>query len=310
MASRPPAPEPGTLYELQLLCPRAAAEDASDALQALDALSISSDDADANTAAEDAQFGEPGQPAPATAWARTRIRALFASAAAASEAARLIALQDFFAQGMVQGVIPVPPQDWVRLTQSRFQPVCIQQDFWIVPSWHAVPTRAQRVIRLDPGLAFGTGAHPTTALCLRWIAEHPMSGMRVLDYGCGSGILALAAALHGAAGVTAVDTDPAALQATMANAHDNGLTVHAARPEDVDGAYELVVANILASPLVALAPVLAQRLAPGGRLLLSGLLHAQAPALQRAYQPWLDLEIVASEDGWILMAGQKRATAG
>jgi len=304
-----PATGPTPLYELQLLCPRAAAEATADALQALDALSVSSEDADAGTAAEDAQFGEPGMPAPASAWARTRIRALFSSAAAAAEAAQLIALQDFFARGVVQGITPVQTQDWVELTQSQFEPVCIRPDFWIVPSWHEPPEAARHVIRLDPGLAFGTGTHPTTAMCLRWISGQALTGQRVLDYGCGSGILALAAALYGAAAITAVDTDPAALHATATNAAHNGVVIQTARPDEVRGSYDLVVANILAAPLVALAPALSQLVAAGGHLLLSGLLRAQAPALQHAYARWIDLDLVDSQDGWILLAGENRHAA-
>ncbi|MCX8005524.1 MAG: 50S ribosomal protein L11 methyltransferase, partial [Burkholderiaceae bacterium] len=185
-------------HELLLRVPEARVEDVCDALEALEALSVSVEDADAHTPAERALFGEPGLPAPAPGWQRSQVVALFDTEAQAREAAALLAPQDFFADCEVVGVRPVADTDWVRLTQSQFDPVPITPDFWIVPSWHEPPAEARTVIRLDPGLAFGTGTHPTTRMCLRWIARHDMAGRRVLDYGCGSGILAIAAALHGA----------------------------------------------------------------------------------------------------------------
>src|SRR5207253_9370603 len=152
-------------------------------------------------------------------------------------------------------------EDWVRLTQSQFAPVSITADFWIVPTWHDPPAQARRVIRLDPGLAFGTGTHPTTRMCLRWIARRALGGARVLDYGCGSGILAIAAALHGAREVDAVDIDPAAVQSTAANALANSVSVNAALPDAAKGAYDVVLANILAMPLKVLAPLLCSHVA-------------------------------------------------
>ena len=200
------------MFELGLLCPEAGIEAISDALQALDALSVSVEDADAQTDAEQALFGEPGMPPPKEGWQRSRVLALFETEDAATEALALLQAQDFFAGCQALGIAPVPDQDWVRLTQSQFAPVEITPEFWIVPTWHEPPAQARQVIRLDPGLAFGTGTHPTTRMCLRWIAQHPPSGQRVLDYGCGSGILAIAAALFGAAAVAAVDIDPAAVR--------------------------------------------------------------------------------------------------
>lgn len=307
MTAEPQADRPadGGLYELQLVCPRVAAELTTEALQALDALSISSADADAGTDAEDALFGEPDQPPPAAAWTRTRLHALFADLPTATQAARLLALQDFFAQGHVLSVAPVPEQDWVRLTQAQFDPVRITPDFWIVPSWHEVPDGARHVIRLDPGLAFGTGTHPTTAMCLRWIAAQPPTGRQVLDYGCGSGILAMAASLYGAAAVDAVDIDPAAVQATADNATRNHIELRTGLPDAAGGSYDLVIANILAGPLLDLAPRLCGHLAAGGQLLLSGLLQEQAEQLQQAYARWLPLQQVDQQEGWIVLAGQR-----
>ena len=200
------------MFELGLLCPEDSVEAVSEALDALDALSVSVEDADAQTDAEQALFGEPGMPPPKEGWQRSRVLALFATEAAATQdASRLLQAQDFFAGCQVLGIAPVPDQDWVRLTQSQFAPVEITPEFWIVPTWHEPPAQARQVIRLDPGLAFGTGTHPTTRMCLRWIARHPLRGQRVLDYGCGSGILAIGAARFGAAPIDAVDIDPAAV---------------------------------------------------------------------------------------------------
>ena len=199
------------MFELSLLCPEDRVEDLSDALDALDALSVSVEDADAQTEAEQALFGEPGMPPPREGWQRSRIVALFAAREGAEEAQRLLQAQEFFAGCEVLGIAPVADQDWVRLTQSQFAPVEITPDFWIVPTWHDLPPQARTSIRLDPGLAFGTGTHPTTRMCLRWIARQSgTQGLgRVLDYGCGSGILAIGAAKHGAVDIDAVDIDPA-----------------------------------------------------------------------------------------------------
>ena len=189
------------MHELVLRAPEDAVETVSDALMELEALSVSVEDADADTPAEQALFGEPGMPAPREGWQRSRVVALFATRELAAEAQTLLGVQDFFADCQWLDLVEIEPQDWVRLTQSQFAPVEITPSFWIVPTWHEPPSAAQRIIRLDPGLAFGTGTHPTTRMCLRWIARHDVQGQRVLDYGCGSGILAIGAALHGAASV-------------------------------------------------------------------------------------------------------------
>jgi ribosomal protein L11 methyltransferase len=201
------------------------------------------------------------------------------------------------------GLQAVPDQDWVRLTQAQFAPVDVAPGFWIVPSWHQTPEGATRVIRLDPGMAFGTGTHPTTRMCLRWIARHATAWASVLDYGCGSGILALGAGRHGARRLTAVDIDPAAVEATRTNAAANGVPVQAGPPELAQGTYELVLANILATPLKLLAPLLCGHLADDGHLLLSGILERQAADLRAAYAPWCAIDILDTEDGWVLMGG-------
>ena len=292
------------MFELGLLCPEESIEALSDALDALDALSVSVEDADAQTEAEQALFGEPGMPPPKAGWQRSRVLALFESEAAATQALLLLQAQDFLAGCEVLGVAPVPDQDWVRLTQSQFTPVEITPEFWIVPTWHEPPPQARQVIRLDPGLAFGTGTHPTTRMCLRWIARHPPHGQRVLDYGCGSGILAIGAARFGAASIDAVDIDPAAVQSAQDNARANGVQLHAGLPQLARGRYQVVLANILATPLKVLAPLLCAHVAPGGWLVLAGILERQADELKAAYAPYARLDVADCEDGWVLMTAR------
>jgi ribosomal protein L11 methyltransferase len=292
------------MHELVLLCPEDRVEALSDALDALDALSVSVEDADAQTDAEQALFGEPGMPPPREGWQRSRVRALFQAEAAAREAVALLQAQDFFQDCAVLAVDVVAEQDWVRLTQSQFAPVEITPSFWIVPTWHEPPAQARTVMRLDPGLAFGTGTHPTTRMCLRWIASQPVAGRRVLDYGCGSGILAIGAGLMGAGPIDAVDIDPAAVEATRQNAQANGVELAAGLPEAASGQYPVVLANILATPLKVLAPLLCGHVAPGGSLVLAGILERQADELKIAYAPWIALDVSDAEDGWILMTGR------
>jgi ribosomal protein L11 methyltransferase len=292
------------MFELRLLCPEDRVEPVSDALEALDALSVSVEDADAQTAAEQALFGEPGMPPPKEGWQRSIVVALFGDDAQAREAARLLAVQDFFDGCKLLAVQDVPEQDWVRLTQSQFDPVEITPTFWIVPTWHEPPVAAREVIRLDPGLAFGTGTHPTTRMCLRWIAHHAPRGQRVLDYGCGSGILAIGAAKFGAASVDAVDIDEAAVRSTGDNARANGVQLAAGLPDRASGQYGVVLANILATPLKVLAPLLCGHVAPGGALVLAGILARQADELKQAYAPYCALAVSDEEDGWILMTAR------
>lgn len=292
------------MFELTLLCPQERVDVLSDALDALDALSVSIEDADAHTPAEQALFGEPGMPPPKDGWQRSRLVALFAQESAAHEAHVLLSAQDFFTDCLCVGVLALQDQDWVRLTQSQFEPVEITSDFWIVPTWHEPPAQAQQIIRLDPGLAFGTGTHPTTRMCLRWIAKHGVHGQRVLDYGCGSGILAIGAAKYGAVTIDAVDIDESAVTSTLLNAQANGVRLQAGLPEQATGQYQTVLANILASPLKVLAPLLCARVAAGGSLVLAGILDRQADELKMAYAPWLFLEVTDAQDGWILMTAR------
>ncbi len=297
------------MHELVLLLPADRVDAVSDWLgDEAGALSVSVEDADAASDAERPLFGEPGMPPPETGWSRSVVSALFADESQATAAAtRLLARPDT-AGLQLQTIREVPDADWVRLTQSQFAPVEITPEFWIVPSWHEPPAGARRVIRLDPGLAFGTGTHPTTRMCLRWIArEAPARAAgwsRVLDYGCGSGILAIGAALHGARGIDAVDIDAAAVESTRANAAANSVALHAAAPDAAQGRYPLVLANILATPLKLLAPLLASHVAAGGDLVLAGILERQAGELQVAYAPWCALAVADRDEGWVLMTAR------
>lgn len=298
------------MIEVVLLAPEPLVERVSDALiDELGALSVSVEDAEAGTAQEQALFGEPGMPVPRGGWERSLLKALFTDETAATAACTRLLAEDWAGEVRLSSFGEVPDQDWVRLTQSQFSPLEIDEGFWIVPSWHEAPSQAVRTIRLDPGLAFGTGTHPTTRMCLRWISRQAgtLGGTwsRVLDYGCGSGILAIGAALHGARGIDAVDIDPAAVDSTRANAAANGVTLQAGLPDIASGGYPLVLANILASPLKLLAPLLCGHVAQGGHLVLAGILERQADELKQAYAPWIVLEVADAEDGWILMSGSR-----
>jgi ribosomal protein L11 methyltransferase len=294
------------VHELVLQTPQPLVEPLADALLGeLDALAVSVEDADAGREQEQPLFGEPGLPPPPAAWPHSTLRALFATETQATDAATLLAAHDDTRAVRVVAIAAVPETDWVRQTQAQFAPVEITPAFWVAPSWHAPPPQAERVIRLDPGQAFGTGTHATTRMCLRWIATQPPARRahwrRVLDYGCGSGILAIGAALHGAGEVDAVDIDPAAVEATRANAAANGVVLRAAGPDLAHGRYALVLANILAQPLKLLAPLLAAHVDAGGDLVLAGILERQVDELRAAYAPWCALDVVDRDDGWVLM---------
>lgn len=298
------------MIELVLLASEPLVEDLSQHLiDDLQAGSVSVEDADADSADEQALYGEPGQPVPRAAWRRSRLVALFADDVRAAAAATWALGWAPAGEVVLDGLRAVEDQDWVRLTQAQFAPVAITPGFWIVPSWHEVPAGASHVIRLDPGQAFGTGTHPTTQMCLRWIARQAAREaprwQRVLDYGCGSGVLAIAAALWGAGDVDAVDIDPAAVAATGTNAQANQVAVSAGPPERASGHYALVMANILATPLTVLAPLLSQLVAPAGHLVLAGILARQADSLRQAYAPFLALDVADELDGWILMTAQR-----
>ena len=199
----------------------------------------------------------------------------------------------------------IEDQDWERSWMDNFHPMRFGQRLWIVPSWHTAPEPTAVNLLLDPGLAFGTGTHPTTRMCLRWIARQPAMSGRALDYGCGSGILAIGAAKYGAGDIDAVDIDEAAVDSTRQNASANGVHLNAGLPDTAQGLYQTVLANILATPLKVLAPLLCAHVAEGGALVLAGILERQADELKAAYSPYLRLEVSDSEDGWILMTAKR-----
>ncbi len=299
------------MIELTFTAPAAILDAVSDRLtDELDALSVSVTDADAGTGDEHAKFGEPGMPIDALAWERSAVSALFTTTDSAQRAATQLLAMHGEGGLVIDGVAAVDDDGWVRKSQAQFESTAVTSDFWIVPTWREPPPEAARVIRLDPGLAFGTGTHPTTRMCLRWIATQPgettSAWQRALDYGCGSGILAIGAALFGAKDIDAVDIDPAAVDATRANAHANGVSLRAGLPEQARGRYALVLANILATPLKLLAPVLCAHVGAGGHLVLAGILERQADDLQQAYAPFIALDVVDLEDGWITMAAMQR----
>ena len=278
----------------------------SEALLELGALSVSLEDAHAGTADEQAIFGEPGEP-PAGVWQNSIVSALFAPeadiaavVAQAAQAAQLPQVPAYTVEALAE-------QDWVRLTQSQFEPIRISPRLWVVPTWHSAPDPAAINLVLDPGLAFGTGSHPTTRLCLQWLDSNIKGGELVLDYCCGSGILAVAAAKLGAGRAIGVDIDPQAIPASIANARQNAVAAEFYLP-DASPAVEadIVVANILTNPLRVLAPLLAAATRAGGRLVLSGILLEQSAMVAEAYRPWFDLQEFGREDGWVCLTATKR----
>ena len=280
------------------------AETVSDALLERGALSVELSDAQAGTLAERPVFDEPG--ADRAAWAVHRVRALFEDGADPL-AAIGTALEAFQLLPQSQVLVEViEDQDWVRQTQQQFGPIRVSDRLWIVPSWSEMVDPAAVNLRLDPGMAFGTGSHPTTLQCLRWMEEHLGGGESVLDYGCGSGVLGIAARRLGARQVVAVDIDPGALQVTRANAAANQaeITVLSAHA-DPRGPFDLVVANILSNPLKVLAPLLAGQVRPGGRIVLAGILAAQAEDVAQAYSAWFDMDVFSALDGWACLAGTR-----
>ena len=279
------------------------AEALSEALLDHGALSVSVEDADAGTDSETPQFGEPGS-AETPLWANSRVVALFAPAddligqvAAAAHAIGLEDLPDIELEDVAE-------ENWVQLTQSQFDPIRISDRLWIVPSWHEAPDPKAINLQLDPGMAFGTGSHPTTRLCLEWLLENIETGNSVLDYGCGSGILAITAAKLGADKVIGVEIDEQAIEAAKRNADQNNVAIELRHSrEAVPELFDRVVANILTNPLCVLAPLLTGRLAQQGTLALSGVLESQAQQVVEAYAPHIRLEIGAVSEGWCRLQG-------
>lgn len=306
------------MRELVLSCAEAEAEALSDVLMETGVLAVTVEDADSDTSSEQPLYGEPGLEPEVLAWRNNRLVALLPDGLDPGQV--LEQLGDATGRAVDSGdwfIREVPDEDWVRLTQSQFGPIQVGERIWIVPSWHAADPSLPAAepqsggiirIQLDPGLAFGTGSHPTTHLCLEWLATCMPGGATVLDYGCGSGILAIAAAMLGASKVVGVDIDEQAVQSTNDNARQNNVTVHASLPDGLEaGQHEVVVANILSNPLKVLAPMLANRVAPGGGLVLSGVLERQAEEVAAAYAPWLALEVWQARDGWVCLHGRRNS---
>ena len=291
---------------VRLLVDSKQAELLSDALMEAGALSVSLEDADAGTADETPLFGEPDYPT-AELWPHSIALVLLEEHADVAATLAAAAKQAGIPVPTEYTIETVAEQDWVRLTQSQFDPIPISPRLWIVPTWHEVPDSNAINLKLDPGLAFGTGSHPTTRLCLRWLDEHLAGGETLLDYGCGSGILAIAAAGLGAAQVDGVDIDAQAVTASHDNAALNDVAAHFYLPGELEpGQYDVVVANILTNPLKGMAPLLAGRVRPGGKLVLSGILAEQADEVMAVYRDWFVFDPPAIDDSWVRLAGTKK----
>ncbi len=282
------------------------AERWADALLDAGALAIDTADGHAGSEQEVARYDEPSADSAAVLlWPVCRLAALFGPDADVGKVLSRVSAA-LGAEVPAHTIAAVADDDWVRRTHEQFQPVCISSRLWIVPNW-CEPVDATAVnLRLDPGLAFGTGTHPTTRLCLRWLAAFLAGGETVLDYGCGSGILAIAAARLGAAEVAGTDVDPQAIAASRDNAKLNAVDARFDLPDAIaDRSFDIVVANILANPIILLAPLLARRVRSGGRILLSGILVAQAAEVTAAYRRWFTIDIWNSDEGWVALAGSR-----
>ena len=290
---------------LKIPADQATADRLSDALMELGALSVSIEDAHAGTAAEQPIFGEPGMLQ--ETWHDSLVSALFDPSTDVEDILRLASQAADLSVVPQHRIEALAEQDWVRLTQAQFDPIQISPRLWIVPSWHAAPDPSAIVLVLDPGLAFGTGSHPTTRLCLQWLDRALPENASVLDYGCGSGILAIAANKLGAGAVVGVDIDPQAVQAARDNAERNAVAANFYLPDGLPEAqYAVVIANILSNPLKVLAPLLAARVQPHGQIVLSGILAEQAEEMRALYGEWFDMRPALCEEGWACLTGVKR----
>jgi len=282
------------------------ADSLSDAFLVQGAQSVAVEDAAAGTAEEAPMYGEPGLPVEG-AWPQSLITVLCAHDAEPERLLAAACAQIGLAPLPEYRLEPVADEDWVRLSQAQFEPICISDKLWIVPSWAIAPDPGAVNLVLDPGLAFGTGSHPTTRLCLRWLERTIRGGERILDYGCGSGILAIAAQRLGAGEALGVDVDPLALLAARANAARNQVGARFVNTETAtEFRADLVVANILANPLILLAPLLAACLSKGGRIALSGILESQANEVTAVYAPWFAMQVGSIDGAWALLEGLRR----
>ncbi|WP_175955604.1 50S ribosomal protein L11 methyltransferase [Burkholderia sp. BCC0405] len=293
--------------ELVVELAREHAEALSDALLDLGALSVSVEDADADTPDEQPLFGEPGLVPDRTAWQHSRVVALLAADHEPAVLLAAAANEIGVAETPAFTVREVEEQDWVRLTQSQFEPIPIGERIWVVPSWHDAPDPDALVLELDPGLAFGTGSHPTTRLCMEWLEQSVKPGQSVLDYGCGSGILAILAKKCGANSVIGIDIDPQAVESARQNSERNHADVTYGLPDACpDGDFDIVVANILSNPLKLMASMLASKVKPGGRIALSGVLARQADEVAAVYARYVDISVWREHEGWVCLAGTRR----
>jgi ribosomal protein L11 methyltransferase len=298
------------MTELQIVCPESMVDLLVTILGDLDANSISIENANTDTPEKQLIFGEPepkNVDSPTKVWDICLLKALFIDTKQAKKVEILVRERVPNKPYQILGLVEIPTKDWVKETQ--FGSIAITPDVWIVPSWQEAPPKAKTIISLDPGNAFGTGSHATTYMCLHWLAHHNIQGLSVLDYGCGSGILAIAAAKMGAKKVDAVDIDRVALTTTTDNAQKNQVSIQVCQPEAIQKrAYDIVVANILAQPLRVLAPLLCSHLKTGGYLILAGLLSEQVSLLQESYLPWLPLTPAQTREDWVLLVGQRIAS--
>ena len=292
--------------QVNIVVPSSHAELLSDELMEVGALSTAIEDAYAGTDKEQPIFDEPNEPS-AEIWEQSLIIAMF-DADTDVDAAVALLPENMRPVKEAYTVTSVADQDWVKLTQSQFDPIHVSERLWITPTWHEAPTDGSINIELDPGLAFGTGSHPTTFLCLRWLDAHMPQGAAVLDYGCGSGILAITAAKLGAGKVVGVDIDKQAIRASHDNAAQNQVNIEVYLPdEQPEGQFDVVVANILANPLRMLGQMLAGRVKTDGQIVLSGILAEQVEEISALYQQWFDMKPATIQDGWACLFGIKRA---
>jgi ribosomal protein L11 methyltransferase len=285
------------------------ADTISDALMTIGALSASIVDANAETEAEQAIFGEPSssdiQYPPPGIWQQNIITAMFDENTNVSQIIKMLSKETAIPTFQYSTEI-IAEQDWVRATQAQFDPIKITDKLWIVPTWHTAPSKDAINIVLDPGLAFGTGSHPTTSLCLEWLTQQHNLGS-VLDYGCGSGILAIAAKKLEAQAVVGVDIDSQAIIASRYNAEQNQVTIDFFDADQFSHReFDFVVANILSSALMVLAPAIAKYCKVGGKLALSGILESQTDALTKRYNEWFNMDAPTQKDAWVLLTGTKR----
>ncbi|KVG31777.1 50S ribosomal protein L11 methyltransferase [Burkholderia diffusa] len=293
--------------ELVVELAREHAEALSDALLDLGALSVSVEDADADTPDEQPLFGEPGLVPERTAWQHSRVIALLSPDHEPAVLLAAAANEIGVAETPKFDVREVEEQDWVRLTQSQFEPIPIGERIWVVPSWHDAPDPDALILELDPGLAFGTGSHPTTRLCMEWLEQSVKPGQSVLDYGCGSGILAILAKKCGANPVVGIDIDPQAVESARQNSERNHAEVTYGLPDACPpGEFDIVVANILSNPLKLMASMLASKVKPGGHIALSGVLARQADEVAAVYERYVDISVWREHEGWVCLAGTRR----